>query len=208
MIASSLTKDIDMYNNFDIVKTNKQKLIEDFMEGKVIYSKEYLENIFRDMFPEAEEGYFETVEKVKKMFLEIKDMFSLHDVCFIPVKGEIKEEEKAIIVRLVNLTQSKNINIIVLNDKIVYIGKGYDEVGMTDVDLYVTNLIDEYERDVFYSKLQCRVAKSFAPIFRLLGWIDSKKGYLNIDSHIEKNQYIKNLFQPVNRLSKFSADKS
>lgn len=197
-----------MYNNFDVVKTNKQKLIEEFMEGKVIYSKEYLEKIFRDMFPEAEEGYFETVEKVKKMFLEIKDMFSLHDVCFIPVKGEIKEEEKAIIVRLVKLTQSKNINIIVLNDKIVYIGKGYDEVGMADVDLYITNLIDEYERDVFYSKLQCRVAKSFAPIFRLLGWIDSKKGYLKIDSHIEKNQYIKNLFQPVNRLSKFSADKS
>lgn len=197
-----------MYNNFDVVKTNKQKLIEEFMEGKVIYSKEYLEKIFRDMFPEAEEGYFETVEKVKKMFLEIKDMFSLHDVCFIPVKGEIKEEEKAIIVRLVKLTQSKNINIIVLNDKIVYIGKGYDEVGMADVDLYITNLIDEYERDVFYSKLQCRVAKSLAPIFRLLGWIDSKKGYLKIDSHIEKNQYIKNLFQPVNRLSKFSADKS
>lgn len=208
MFASSLTKDIDMYNNFDVVKTNKQKLIEEFMEGKVIYSKEYLEKIFRDMFPEAEEGYFETVEKVKKMFLEIKDMFSLRDVCFIPVKGEIKEEEKAIIVRFVKLTQSKNINIIVLNDKIVYIGKGYDEVGMADVDLYITNLIDEYERDVFYSKLQCRVAKSFAPIFRLLGWIDSKKGYLKIDSHIEKNQYIKNLFQPVNRLSKFSADKS
>lgn len=197
-----------MYNNFDVVKTNKQKLIEEFMEGKVIYSKEYLEKIFRDMFPEAEEGYFETVEKVKKMFLEIKDMFSLRDVCFIPVKGEIKEEEKAIIVRFVKLTQSKNINIIVLNDKIVYIGKGYDEVGMADVDLYITNLIDEYERDVFYSKLQCRVAKSLAPIFRLLGWIDSKKGYLKIDSHIEKNQYIKNLFQPVNRLSKFSADKS
>ena len=208
MFASSLTKDIDMYNNFDVVKTNKQKLIEEFMEGKVIYSKEYLEKIFRDMFPEAEEGYFETVEKVKKMFLEIKDMFSLHDVCFIPVKGEIKEEEKAIIVRLVKLTQSKNINIIVLNDKIVYIGKGYDEVGMADVDLYITNLIDEYERDVFYSKLQCRVAKSFTPIFRLLGWIDSKKGYLKIYSHIEKNQYIKNLFQPLNRLSKFSADKS
>lgn len=197
-----------MHNNFDVVKTNKQKLIEEFMEGKVIYSKEYLEKIFRDMFPEAEEGYFETVEKVKKMFLEIKDMFSLRDVCFIPVKGEIKEEEKAIIVRFVKLTQSKNINIIVLNDKIVYIGKGYDEVGMADVDLYITNLIDEYERDVFYSKLQCRVAKSLAPIFRLLGWIDSKKGYLKIDSHIEKNQYIKNLFQPVNRLSKFSADKS
>lgn len=136
-----------MFNQQQVVRDNSiksdiQMLQEQFIQGENL-SAELSDFIFGNIARTRQGGYIEYVTQIKQILTHSKiDYFG--DLMIIKSSAELAEEQKAVLVRFINLCVARNTRIIIFNNDITYVPNDLKKFGDDVVKIHINSAYREY----------------------------------------------------------------
>ena len=124
------------------IKSDIQQLTEQFLTGQVL-TIQLSDFVFSNIARTRKGTYTEYVDQVKKILTHSKiDYF--YDLMIIKSSAELAEDQKAVLVRFVNLSTAHNTKIILFNNNIIYVPDDLKKYGEEVVNAHVNSIYRDY----------------------------------------------------------------
>ena len=126
----------------ETIKSDIQVLTEQFLSGDVL-STELSDFVFGNIARTRKGSYSEYVEQIKQILTHSKiDYF--RDLMIIKSSAEIAEDQKAVLVRFVNLSIAHKTKIVIFNNNVIYIPDDLQKYGEDAVNIHVNSAYREF----------------------------------------------------------------
>jgi len=128
-----------------IVKSDIQILTDQFFQGEFLLV-ELSDYVFKSIARTYKEPYIQCVDKVKQILSHSKIEYYQS---FIIIKSSVTltEEEKAVLIRFINLSISHKNKIIIFNSDIIYIPEYLKKFSDEDLNLYINTSFRSYTKN-------------------------------------------------------------
>jgi len=123
------------------IYNNTNELIQGFLGGKN-YKLELSEKIFNTFSTLDNNSYIVTLKHIKKLLNNLeKEIF--YNFFILRTTQHLLNEEKAVLVRFINICHKGNRNIIILNNDVLYVGSEYNEYKKQEIKEYIDMVMNK-----------------------------------------------------------------
>lgn len=126
------------------IKSDIQRLTNEFLQGHTL-STELSDYVFGSIVRTREGSYSEYVDKIKQI-LSYSKIDHYNDLMIIKSSAKIAEDEKAVLVRFINLCDKHRDKIVVFNEDIIYVPEDLKRFGNEVLHIHVNSAYREYTK--------------------------------------------------------------
>lgn len=141
----------------EVIISDMQVLTDEFLQGKPL-SLELSDHVFGNIARTRGGTYTEYVDKVKQILGYSKIDYH-YDLMIIKSSAQLADDEKAVLVRFINLCATHRRKIVVFNGNVIYVPEDLKKFGNEVLTIHVNSAFRDYRNK--------RKIKAFARKFSL-----------------------------------------